>query len=244
MRSIWRTPRGSGTRAPKLDVRDDSSPTGVKRDIALVCLADGLVGASFGAIAVGAGLPMWVPIAMSLFVFAGAAQFILVGVLAAGGNPLAAVASALLVNTRLIPLGFSISDTFDGSSWPRKLLGAHLITDEAVAFTVLEQETERRRVSFWLCGIGLFVAWNIGVLGGTLVGGQITDTAALGLDAAFPAVLIALVMPALRDAVTRKAALIGGGVAVAAALVLPPGLPVLLALVGVLPAYIATKVTA
>ncbi|WP_338887629.1 AzlC family ABC transporter permease [Rhodococcus sovatensis] len=227
MRSILRTP-----------------PSSPSRDIALVCLADGLVGASFGAIAVSAGLPIWVPVAMSVFVFAGAAQFILVGVLAAGGNPLAAVASALLVNTRLVPLGFSISDTFDGTSWPRKLLGSHLITDEAVAFTAMESERTRRRAAFWLCGIGLFVAWNTGVLIGAFLGGQITDTAALGLDAAFPAVLIALIMPALRDALTRNAALIGAAIAVAAALVLPPGLPVLLALLGVIPAYVATKVNA
>lgn len=224
MRSIWRTP--------------------VARDIALVCLADGLVGASFGAIAVGAGLPIWVPIAMSIVVFAGAAQFILVGVLAAGGNPVAAVASALLVNTRLVPLGFSVSDTFAGKSWARRLVGAHLITDEAVAFTVAEKDEHRRRASFWMCGTGLFVAWNVGVLAGAFLGGRITDTAALGLDAAFPAVLIALVMPALRDATTRKAALLGGAVAVCAAFVLPPGLPVLLALLGVVPAFVSSKVDA
>lgn len=244
MRSIWRTVRASVTRARTLVTGHDFPLTGTTRDIALVCLADGLVGASFGAIAVGSGLPIWVPVAMSVLVFAGAAQFILVGVLAAGGNPLAAVASALLVNARLIPLGFSVSDTFDGSSRARRLLGSHLITDEVVAFTVTEKDPVRRRSSFWVCGIGLFVAWNIGVLGGTLAGGLITDTAALGLDAAFPAVLIALVMPAMRDAVTRKAAVLGATIAVAASLVLPPGLPVLLALLGVAPVWLATKVNA
>lgn len=215
MRSIWRTPHPAA------------------RDIALVCLADGLVGASFGAISVAAGLPMWVPVAMSVFVFAGSAQFILVGVLAAGGNPVAAVASALLVNTRLVPLGFSVSDAFADASWSRKLLGIHLVTDESVAFTVAEKDPIQRRTAFWLCGIGLFVAWNVGVFGGAALGGSITDTAALGLDAAFPAILIALVMPALRDAATRTAALVGAVIAVAAATVMPPGVPALLALAGV-----------
>lgn len=222
MRSIWRTP--------------------ALRDIALVCLADGLVGASFGAIAVATGLPLWVPVAMSLFVFAGASQFILVGVLAAGGNPIAAVASAMLVNTRLVPLGFSVGDALAGSSWPRKLVGMHLITDESVAFAVAEKEPVARRTSFWLCGIGLFASWNIGVLGGASLGSAITDTAAFGLDAAFPAVLIALVMPALREARTRNAAVIGAVIAVAAATVLPPGIPVLLALSGVAIAPLLPKV--
>jgi len=45
------------------------------RDVALVCLADGIVGVSFGAIAVAGGLPWWVPVIMSLLVFAGGAQF-------------------------------------------------------------------------------------------------------------------------------------------------------------------------
>lgn len=198
-----------------------------------MCLADGLVGASFGAISVAAGLPIWLPVALSVFVFAGSAQFILVGVLAAGGNPVAAVAGALLVNTRLVPLGFSVADTFADTPWPRKLLGIHLVTDESVAFTVAESEPARRRTAFWLCGIGLFVCWNLGVFAGAALGGTITDTAALGLDAAFPAILIALVMPALRDSATRAAALTGAGIAVAAATVMPPGIPALLALAGV-----------
>jgi 4-azaleucine resistance transporter AzlC len=224
MRSIWRTAVSSVHSA---------SAAPASRDIALVCLADGLVGASFGAISVATGLPIWVPVVMSVVVFAGAAQFILVGVLAAGGNPIAAVASALLVNSRLVPLGFSVGDTFDGSSRLRMLVGSHLITDEAVAFTAAEKEPHTRRTAFWLCGIGLFVSWNIGVALGTVLGGAITDTAALGLDAAFPAVLIALVMPALRDAATRTAAIVGAVIAVGAATVLPPGIPVLLALAAI-----------
>ena len=65
---------------------------------------------------------------------------------------------------------------------------------------------------------------------------------ALGLDAAFPAILIALVMPALRDGATRTAAVVGAAIAVAAATVLPPGIPVLLALAGVAVSPLITKV--
>jgi hypothetical protein len=53
------------------------------RDIALVCAADALVGVSFGAIAVGLGLPLWLPVLLSVVVFAGAAQFIFLMALAA-----------------------------------------------------------------------------------------------------------------------------------------------------------------
>ncbi|AJW41790.1 branched-chain amino acid transporter AzlC [Rhodococcus sp. 06-418-5] len=222
MRSTWRTLQGVNI-----------------RDIALVCLADALVGASFGAISVAAGLPLWLPVVMSLVVFAGSSQFIFVGILAAGGNPVAAVASALLANIRLVPLGFSIGEVFRNVAPLKRLLGTHLITDEAVAFSVAEHDEGSRRTAFWVCGIGLFVTWNIGVAIGTLGGGAISDTAALGLDAAFPAILLGLIMPALRDRATRNAALAGACIALVASMFLPSGLPVLLALIAVVPAMLS-----
>ena len=202
------------------------------RDLALVCVADAIVGVSYGAITVSSGLPVWLPMLLSLVVFAGAAQFIFVGIVASGGNPIAAVVAGLLVNARLVPLGFAVGDVLD--TWPRRLLGAHLMTDETVAFALAQRDAGRRRTAYWMGGISLFVCWNIGVLGGAFGGAAVSDTDALGLDAAFPAVLLALVMPALRDSATRRAALAGVVIALAAAPFLPAGLPVLLALIGVL----------
>ncbi|MER6395254.1 AzlC family ABC transporter permease [Kitasatospora sp. NPDC001603] len=203
------------------------------RDIALVCVADALVGASFGAISVSGGLPLWLPIAMSVFVFAGGAQFAAVGVVLSGGGALAAVATGLVLNARLLPFGFTVSDVLDGPWW-RRLLGAQLLTDESAAFALLQSDRRRRRAAFWVCGVALFVVWNASVVVGALAGGLIGDTGALGLDAAFPAVLLALVLPSLTDRRTRAAALAGAVVAVAATPYLPAGLPVLLALLGLL----------
>lgn len=229
MRSIWRTqPPPPGAPAPG-GVLD----RGTLGDIALVCLADVLVGASFGAISVSGGLPAWVPVAMSLVVFAGGAQFAAVGAVLAGGGAAAGVVAGLVLNARLLPFGFAVSDA-PGRGLLRRLVGAHLVTDESVAFTVRQDEAARRRAAFWTCGIGLFVSWNLAVLAGTLLGGLVTDTDALGLDAAFPAVLLALVLPAMRSRQTRTAAAAGAAVAVLAAPVLPPGVPVLVALAGLL----------
>jgi predicted branched-subunit amino acid permease len=78
--------------------------------VGLVCAAIGVVGVSFGAIAVSAGLPVWLPVALSLLVFAGASQFVFVGLLLAGGGVVAAVAAALLVNARHLPFGLVVGD--------------------------------------------------------------------------------------------------------------------------------------
>jgi 4-azaleucine resistance transporter AzlC len=202
------------------------------RDIGLVCLADCLVGVSYGAIAVSSGFPFWLPMLMSLLVFAGASQFMFVGIVAAGGNPFAAVLAGLLANARHLPFGFAIGDTL-GKRWPARLAGCHLMIDESVAFALAQREAHRRRAAYWACGIGLFACWNLGVVGGAFAGSVIKDTDVFGLDAAFPAVLLALVLPSLRDRAARLPVLVGVVVALAATPFLPAGLPVLLALAGV-----------
>jgi len=206
---------------------------GLLRDIALVCLADAVVGASYGAISVGAGFDPWVPVLLSLTVFAGASQFLVTGIVAAGGSMAAAVAAALLVNARHLPFGLSVGELL-GRGLPRRLVGSHLMIDESVAFALAERDPARRRAAYWTCGIALFACWNVAVVAGAAAGRAIHDTDALGLDAAFPAVLLALVLPSLRDAATRRAALWGALIALATTPFLPAGLPVLLALLGVL----------
>ncbi|AJT41638.1 AzlC family ABC transporter permease [Psychromicrobium lacuslunae] len=206
------------------------------RDIALVCLADGLVGASFGAIAVSSGLPFWLPMLLSVLVFAGASQFIFIALVASGGNPFAAVLAGVLVNLRHVPLGFAVADVL-GQKMTHKLWGAFLMVDETVAFSIAQKTLTERRVAYWTCGIGLFLCWNLGTLLGSYAGGFITDTAVFGLDAAFPAVLLALLLPSLKDAALLRAALLGGLIAVLSAPLLPAGVPVLLGLLGMLAAW-------
>jgi branched chain amino acid efflux pump len=216
-----------------IDVRSVWRTVGAEtlRDIALVCLADAIVGATFGAITVSGGLPVWVPVSMSLLIFAGGAQFAAAGVMLAGGTAAAAIAAGLVLNSRLVPYGFAVADALGGKWWTR-LAGAHVMTDESVAFALRQPDRRRRRAAFWACGAGLFVVWNLAVLAGTAAARYVGNTDAIGLDAVFPAVLLALVMPALADRATRQAAAAGAVMAVALTRVLPPGLPVLVALAG------------
>lgn len=202
------------------------------RDAGVAAMAAGVVGVAFGAVSVAAGLPLWAPVLMSVVVFAGASQFLLVGLLAAGAGPVAAVAAALLVNARHLPFGVALADVVGrGGPW-RRALAAHLLIDESAAMALAQRDPGRRRRAFWACGAALFVAWNVGVLAGATAGAAL-DTTALGLDAALPALLLALVLPALRDdAGTRRAALGGAVLAVLLTPLLPAGLPVLVALLG------------
>jgi predicted branched-subunit amino acid permease len=243
----------------------ESSPkreSTLARDVALVCLADGLVGVSFGATTVAGHLHWWVPVAMSVLVFAGGSQFAAVGVVLAGGSPFAAVAAGAVLNTRLLPYGFAVADVVGprdragadragseraraqlaGASpagsgavrwgWLIRLAGAQVITDESTAFALRQTDPARRRAAFWTCGLALFAVWNVAVVLGVLAGSLVRNTNAFGLDATFPAVVIALALPALAELRTRFSAGTGAVIAVALTPVLPAGLPVLAALAG------------
>ncbi|MET8804786.1 AzlC family ABC transporter permease [Streptomyces sp. NPDC004546] len=215
-------------------VQRTSDDMSLVRDSSLVWLAGGIVGVSFGAVSVAGGLPVWVPVVMSLVVYAGSAQFSAVGVLLAGGGPIAAAATGLLLNTRTAAFGLAVADII-GTGRASRLLGAHLVTDETVAFALAQSDPVRQRRAFWVSGLGLFAVWNIGVLAGALAGDALGDTARYGLDAAFPTVLVALVLPQLRtDAAVRRCALLGAAIALALTPAVPAGVPVLLALAGLL----------
>lgn len=203
---------------------------GTLRDIALACLAVWFIGLSYGAIAVASGFPLWVPATQSVLVLAGASEFLFVGIVAAGGNPLAAAAAGLLVNARHLPYGLALPDmTGPGRPW-RRLLGSHVMNDESVVFALAQEDLPRKRAAYWTCGLGVLLCWPAGAVLGALIGSVIRNTNAFGLDAMFPAVILALIVSALRDHRLRRAAVIGAAIALAATPFLPAGLPELLAL--------------
>jgi len=210
----------------------------VRRDIAVTCLAVLFIGLSYGAIAVASGFPLWVPVAQSVLVLAGASEFLFIGIVAAGGNPIAAALAGLLVNARHLPYGLALPDItgpeVPGRGW-RRMVGTHVMNDESVVFALAQDDLPGKRAAYWACGLGVLICWPGGAVLGALIGSAVHDTGAFGLDAMFPAVILALIVPDLRDRLTLRTALAGAAVALAATPFLPAGLPVLLALVAVLP---------
>jgi 4-azaleucine resistance transporter AzlC len=204
----------------------------VLRDIALTCLAVLFIGLSYGATAVASGFPLWVPAVQSVFVLAGASEFLFIGIVGAGGNPIAAALAGLLVNSRHLPYGLSLPEV-TGTGW-RRLLGTHLMNDETVVFTLAQPDLARKRAAWRACGLGVLICWPGGAIAGALIGSAVHDTGAFGLDAMFPAVILALIMPSLRDRATLRAAAAGAAIALTATPFLPAGLPILLALAAVL----------
>src|SRR5687767_13408795 len=133
---------------------------------------------------------------MSMLVFAGGSQFAFVGVLAAGGSPLSAAVPGLLLNSRLAAFGLLIRPLLHGGPL-RRLLGTHLMSDENTAMAMAAPPDQQERV-YWRVSAAIFVAWNSSTVVGAIAGASI-DPERFGLDVAFPATFVALLVPLLRQ---------------------------------------------
>jgi 4-azaleucine resistance transporter AzlC len=203
------------------------------RAVLTFSITSGLIGLSFGVLARTSGLSLAMTQAMSLLVFAGGAQFLAIATIASGGTPLAAVVGGIVLNARHLPYGLAIAPHLRGPLWKRAL-ASQVVLDESTALSLAQPTPELGRVAFYACGCALFACWNLGTLVGALAGGVIGDPATFGLDAAFPASMLALLAPLLRRRDVRAAALAGGLIALAATPYTAPGVPILLAAAGAL----------
>jgi predicted branched-subunit amino acid permease len=196
-------------------------------------------GLSYGVLAVAAGLSPLVATLSSVLVLAGGSQFAFVGVLAAGGNPVAGAVSGLLLNVRYLAFGFAVAPRLPRSSLPRRLADSYLVVDESVALALGGPHRDAAR-RFRITGVTVVIAWvaatALGAYGGQLLG----DPERFGLDAAFPAGFLALLAPWLRRRSGQVAALVGTTLALALTPIAPPGVPVLAA---ALAAVVALRVT-
>jgi 4-azaleucine resistance transporter AzlC len=185
------------------------------------------LGMSFGAVSVGSGLTVPQTMVLSLVLFSGASQFAFVGVVAAGGSPFAAIPTALLLGVRNAFYGVPLSRILQPIGVAR-LWTAHFVIDETTAMAVSQSTPQARRYAFWATGVILFTLWQLGSLAGGLLGTAIDQTA-FGLDAAAPAVFLALLWPALSRRRARWVAMAGAAVALALIPLAPAGVPVVAA---------------
>ncbi|QKV92211.1 AzlC family ABC transporter permease [Streptomyces sp. NA02950] len=216
----------------QIDIRNESAApaadSAVVRDALGVGVAVGLSGFAFGVTSAGAGLGLLQTCALSLLVFTGASQFALVGALAAGGNPFTAAAGAFFLGARNAFYGLRLSGLL-GLPRPVRPLAAHWVIDETSAVALAQPDRRTARLGFTVTGLTLYVLWNLTTLIGALGASALGDTAAWGLDAAGPAVFLALLAPMLRSTLERAVAGLGVLLVLGCQPLLPAGVPVLAA---------------
>jgi len=205
------------------------------RDCIIMSLAVAPTGVTFGVVADAAGFDLAKIVVMSALVFTGASQFAAVGVINDGGSGGAAVGSALLLAARNALYGPVMRRVLPASA-PARLGAAQFVIDETTAISTAQTTRRDATGAFWFSGVILWLVWNICSVAGALLGAVLGTPETWGLDAAFPAILVALLAPHVRTAAGRIAALGAAAVALGVVPVTGAGVPILVSLVALGPA--------
>jgi len=195
-----------------------------------VGLATGLYGISFGALSSAAGLSLLQTQVLSLVMFSGGSQFALVGVLASGGvaGVIPAIISAWILGIRN---GFYALRMNGVLAVPitLKAIAAQLTIDESNAVSMAQENQKDSKLGFWLTGGSVFVFWNLFTFLGALLGSSVGDPSQWGLDAAAAAAFLGLLWPSLKNLRSNLIALLAVIFTLALVLVVPSGIPVIIA---------------
>jgi 4-azaleucine resistance transporter AzlC len=200
---------------------------------------------AFGAAATGSGLSALEALAMSVFVFAGAAQLAAIPLLSAGASVTIVVLTVLIVNLRLTLYSASLAPHFRWLPLGWKGLLSYLLTDQAYAATITrfdDGETKEPDKRWYFLGVALsiWITWQTATVLGIFLGAWASE--GWSLDFVLPLIFIALALPAIRDRTTAAASL-SAGVAAVFATALPLNLGLIgAALVGILGGLVAENV--
>ena len=177
-------------------------------------------GVIFGTLAIGAGLPVWLTLGLSAFVFAGSSQFVAVSLISGGAAAPVIWLTTLVVNLRhalysatLLPYARPLP-----ARWRWAL--AFWLTDET--FAVVENQLRhhnhgRDGAHYWLgSSLAMYCNWQLWTVVGVWVGQSVPGLATLGLDFAMVATFAAIVALQLRERPVLCAALAAGTVALLA----------------------------
>ena len=185
-------------------------------------------GLVYGLVATGAGLPASMAQAMSAIIFAGSSQLVTTQLAGAGTPWFILIVTTSIINARHILYSVSIAPYLRPLRAGWKWLLAYLLTDEAyvVAITQYLQpgSATRKRWFFLGAGLALWLTWQASTAAGLVVGAHIPAT--WGLDFTPTLTFLALAVPLIKNRAGILAALVAGGIAIAAS-----GLPLKIGLV-------------
>lgn len=195
--------------------------------LGLAALPFGLV---YGVAVSESSVDVWLGIAASWIVLAGAAQLSLLGLIDDDAAWPIAVGTALVINARFALYSTALAGAFRAFPARWRLTLPYLLTDQAASLALTHYEiehdpTHRRQ---WYLGAGLLFAsgWWIGTIVGVITGDVLPES--LDITFAVPAMFIALLVPVLVDRPAVVAAVAAGAVAVVGGS-LPNGLNIIVA---------------
>ncbi len=170
-------------------------------------------------------------LAASAVIFSATSQFAWLAVREGGGSDWAAVVAGWVVASRYGILTTSLVPRLPAGV-ARRALAALNAFDPNVAIAIQQPTASGVEREFWRTTAAMMLGWFSGITVGTVVGNVVGDTAQLGLDAVFPAALLAIIGNLLRTRDGFVAGLAGGLICLGLLPFVPAGLPIILSVFG------------
>ena len=175
-------------------------------------------GIIFGTLASGTDLSFGAAMAMSLFVFAGSAQFIAIGLVSQGAGVLVIVLTTFVVNLRHLLYGASLVPYYRRLSQGWKALLSFGLTDETFAVSYMRYRKQDGTANKHYYNLGsmvlMYVNWNLCTIAGLTIGKAVPGIEKWGLEFAMPATFIGMVIPYLASSPMWAAVFTAGIVSV------------------------------
>ncbi len=160
-------------------------------------------GLIYGTLAVSSGLSVIAALAMSAFVFAGSAQFIAVGLVAAGAPVLIIILTTFIVNLRHMLYSAALIPNLKKLSHWWKLVLAFFLTDEtfAVAAGRYRSDDNSDKKHWYQLGssVIMYLNWQLWCGAGLILGSRIPDAESWGLDVAMIVTFIGMTIPYIKN---------------------------------------------
>lgn len=171
----------------------------------------------FGALGISSGLTPEAVMGLSVFVFAGSAQFIAAGLFAQSVGVGLIILTTLIVNLRHTLYAASLGPYMKDLSQKWLLPLGFWLTDEtyAVVVTRYAQKDHSPHKHWYHLGssVAMYINWQLWTLAGLIAGTQLDGLADWGLDFAMVVTFIGLVVPLIKTRPMLVCAVVAGGVA-------------------------------
>ena len=201
-------------------------------------------GLIFGVLAIDVGFSPLETMGMSLIVFGGASQIVLLQLFSGGASSLVIISSVGAVNSRHLLYGAVVSEHLSDLKLIWKIIISYFLVDQAFAISseYLKNNKERNRY-FHLIGSGftVWIIWQITTFSGIILGAAIPEK--LGLSFAVPLTFLALLVNDFRKMINVIVIIISGLVALFGYNYIPyKAYVIIAALAGLLTAFILTNI--
>jgi 4-azaleucine resistance transporter AzlC len=175
----------------------------------------GPIGATFGVIAVEAGMSPFQTILMSFVVYTGAAQLAAIQLLIFDAPLVTIYLTTLVINSRYLVLSATLAPHLSTFGFLPRLFYGLQLTDASFAIHVSRfAKAPPRRVEVFTTNIFAHIIWVVGTSIGVLAGSAVPDPTQFGIDFAMPAMFIALAIPLIKSKAEVAVAITSGVAAI------------------------------